>query len=311
MSRLNVLIVDDSITFIDQLRNQLNQIEFKEITTDFSGNCTAALKQIQLKDYQLILIDPYLPDASCKKVLAKIRNLAPHSTIIVITKNYTEKEREIFEQYGVIAVMLKSEINTFVLKYMIQMILNYSDTHENYLKCLKKQRRLEIAVEASTKLAQWMNEPFKQVINVLIVDDSKEKLNMLEMILSDVDCHVLKATNCKDALKKLKLHDHVALVLMDVQMPKTDGMKTVELIREKNKFKDLPIIFISEKVWSDTLIMKGYALKASDYLTTPYQPVVIKAKVNVFLNLYRHQQEKLIGFTEKMTKIEMNKINQG
>jgi CheY-like chemotaxis protein len=156
-----------------------------------------------------------------------------------------------------------------------------------------------------------MNEPFKQIINVLIVDDSKEKLKSLELILSDVDCHVLKAKNYQGALKKLKQHDNVALILMDVQMPKTDGLETAELIRENQEYKDLPIIFISEKEWNDTMIMKGYALGASDYLTTPYQPVVIKAKVNVFKNLYRYQQEKLIGHNHAATKVEIDKIIQG
>lgn len=311
MSKLNVLIVDDSLTFIDYLKVLLNQTNAKAIATDFVGNCTAALSQIKIKDYQLVLVDPHLPDASYKKVIAQIRNLSLSMTIIVLTKSSTEEELETFEQFGVAMTILKSEINAFILKYVIQILISFSDTQKDYLKCLKKQRQLEVTFEARTKLAQWMNEPFKQIINVLIVDDSTEKLNSLELILSDVDCHVLKAKNCQDTLKKLKQHDNVALILMDVQMPKTDGLETAELIRENQAYKDLPIIFISEKEWNDTLIMKGYALGASDYLTTPYQPVIIKAKVNVFKNLYRYQQEKLIGLNHAATKNEIDKIIQG
>jgi CheY-like chemotaxis protein len=311
MRNLNVLIIDDSVTFIDYLKDLLIQTKSKNITTDYVGNCMAALNQLKNKDYQLVLVDPHLPDASYKKVIAKIRNLSLNTTIIVLTKSSTEEEIETFEQFGVVMTILKSEINSFILKYVIQIIISFSDTQKDYLKCLKKQRRLEVTFEARTKLAQWMNEPFKQIINVLIVDDSKEKLKSLELILSDVDCHVLKAKNSQGALKKLKQHDNVALILMDVQMPKKDGLETAELIRENQEYKDLPIIFISEKEWNDTMIMKGYALGASDYLTTPYQPVVIKAKVNVFKNLYRYQQEKLIGHNDAATKVEIDRIIQG
>ena len=108
MRNLNVLIIDDSVTFIDYLKELLNQTKAKNITTDFVGNCTAALNQLKNKDYQLVLVDPHLPDASYKKVITKIRNLSLNTTIIVLTKSSTEEEIETFEQFGVVMTILKS-----------------------------------------------------------------------------------------------------------------------------------------------------------------------------------------------------------
>jgi diguanylate cyclase (GGDEF)-like protein len=127
---------------------------------------------------------------------------------------------------------------------------------------------------------------------ILIVDDRPENLLVLESLLDEPDIELIKADSGNEALRKILDHEF-ALVLLDVQMPDMDGYEVAELLRGNKKTRHVPIIFVTAKNKEDASIFKGYDSGAVDYLFKPLEPVILKSKVGVFLELYRHKEELL------------------
>jgi len=125
---------------------------------------------------------------------------------------------------------------------------------------------------------------------ILIVDDRPENLFVLESLIDEPDVELVRAGSGNEALAKVLDHDF-ALVLLDVQMPGMDGYEVAELMRSNRHTKNIPIIFVTAKNKEQASIFKGYDAGAVDYLFKPLEPVILKGKVGVFLELYRHKQE--------------------
>jgi CheY-like chemotaxis protein len=143
----------------------------------------------------------------------------------------------------------------------------------------------------------------------LLVDDREENLFSLEVIFSDENYLCVRANSGKEAVNILSKDEDFAIILMDVQMPKMDGFETVELIRQNEKLKHIPIIFLTASMDSSVQIFKGYLAGAVDYLTKPFSPVILKAKVAVFIDLFRknhelHEQAKEMKRLNKNVTIE-------
>jgi len=131
-------------------------------------------------------------------------------------------------------------------------------------------------------------------VKILMVDDIPENLFALEVILSDENYLCVRASSGGEALEILSRDQDFAIILMDVQMPKMDGFETVELIRQNEKLKLIPIIFLTASMDSSVQIFKGYLAGAVDYLIKPFSPAILNAKVAVFVDLYRKNYELLI-----------------
>ncbi len=128
-------------------------------------------------------------------------------------------------------------------------------------------------------------------VEILIVDDRPENLLALEVILENQNYQFVRANSGKEALKIL-LQDHdFAIILMDVQMPVMDGFETSEVIRQSEKFRHVPIIFLSANTDNQQDIYKGYKTGAVDFMLKPLQPEILKAKVAVFVDLYKKNHE--------------------
>jgi PAS domain S-box-containing protein len=127
-------------------------------------------------------------------------------------------------------------------------------------------------------------------INILVVDDQPAKLLSLQAILDELDENVVQARSAEEALKVL-LSNEVAVVLVDVCMPRMDGFELAELIRGHPRFKRTAIIFISAVHLTDADRLRGYGLGAVDYIPVPIIPEVLRAKVAVFADLYRKSEE--------------------
>src|SRR6201997_2561899 len=127
-------------------------------------------------------------------------------------------------------------------------------------------------------------------VNILMVDDQPGKLLTYEAILSDLGENLIKTTSAKEALEKLLKID-VAVVLMDVSMPEIDGFELAEIIRQHPRFQKTAIIFISAVHLTDLDRLKGYQHGAVDYLSVPVVPEVLRAKVKVFTELHRKNQQ--------------------
>ena len=129
-----------------------------------------------------------------------------------------------------------------------------------------------------------------KLINLLMVDDRPENLLSMESILDIPDLHVIKASSGEQALKLLLSHE-VALVVMDVQMPGMDGFETAELMRGMEKTRYIPIIFVTAINKEDKYIFKGYESGGVDYMFKPIEPNIFKAKVNIFVELYKQRKK--------------------
>ncbi len=123
-------------------------------------------------------------------------------------------------------------------------------------------------------------------VNILLVDDQMSKLISHEAILADLGENLLKASSGREALELLLRHE-VAVILIDVMMPELDGFELAAMIREHPRFRKTAIIFISAIQLGDVDRLRGYELGGVDYVPVPVVPAVLRAKVKVFVDLYR------------------------
>ncbi|HET7785712.1 MAG TPA: response regulator [Myxococcales bacterium] len=124
---------------------------------------------------------------------------------------------------------------------------------------------------------------------ILIVDDRDANLLALEAVLEPLGHRLVKARSGREALRFL-LEQDCALILLDVQMPELDGFETAALIRERERTRYTPIIFVTAVRREEEEILKGYANGAVDYVIKPFAPETMVAKVRAFLEIYRHEQ---------------------
>jgi CheY-like chemotaxis protein len=124
-----------------------------------------------------------------------------------------------------------------------------------------------------------------QKAKILLVDDRPENLLALEAILSALDQTLVRASSGEEALKAL-LTDDFAVILLDVQMPGMDGFETAAHIKRRERTRDIPIIFLTAINHGPHHTFRGYAAGAVDYISKPFDPWVLRAKVSVFVDLY-------------------------
>lgn len=125
---------------------------------------------------------------------------------------------------------------------------------------------------------------------ILAVDDREENLTALAAVLDALPVEVVPVTSGQAALKEL-LNDDFALILLDVVMPDMDGFETAEHIKARPRTRDVPIIFLTAGGNTGEQAFRGYAAGAVDYLTKPFDPWLLRAKVSVFVELHRRNQQ--------------------
>src|ERR1043166_8098939 len=127
-------------------------------------------------------------------------------------------------------------------------------------------------------------------INILMVDDSPTNLLALESILQAPDRNLVRAASGDDALRYL-LDNEVAVILMDVYMPELDGLESAELIRGRDRSRNIPIIFLTADSTGGRHLSRGYSLGAVDYIVKPIEPDILRSKVAVFVELFKKTRE--------------------
>jgi signal transduction histidine kinase/DNA-binding response OmpR family regulator len=130
----------------------------------------------------------------------------------------------------------------------------------------------------------------EEKINILMVDDSPTNLLALESILRAPDRNLIPASSGEEALRYLLDHE-VAMVLLDVYMPGVDGLTTAELIRGRERCRNIPIIFLTANSTGDRYLTRGYSLGAVDYIVKPVEPDILRSKVAVFVELFKKTRE--------------------
>jgi hypothetical protein len=127
-------------------------------------------------------------------------------------------------------------------------------------------------------------------VGILLVDDDATKRFALRSILAPLDEEIVEASSGADALRQL-LRREFAVVLLDVRMPIMDGFETAQLIRQRPRSELTPIIFVTALDQAETDMGRGYTLGAVDFVFAPVVPAILRAKVAVFVELYRAQQD--------------------
>ncbi|SED50199.1 Response regulator receiver domain-containing protein [Streptomyces sp. 3213] len=125
--------------------------------------------------------------------------------------------------------------------------------------------------------------------SILLVDDMEDNLLALEAVLVSLNEPLVRARSGEEAMKAL-LRQRFAVVLLDIRMPGMDGFETAANIKRLDQTKDVPIIFLTGSDSDAGYAFRGYATGAADYLTKPFDPWVLRAKVTVFLELHRKNQ---------------------
>src|SRR6185503_13336737 len=121
--------------------------------------------------------------------------------------------------------------------------------------------------------------------SILIVDDNQRNLAALEGMLKDVGRNLVLANSGEQALRHV-LKEDFAVILLDARMPGVDGFETAKLIRERQRSRHTPIIFITGAYEDVGSVFRGYEVGAVDYIVKPLDPRVLKSKVSVFVELH-------------------------
>ena len=124
----------------------------------------------------------------------------------------------------------------------------------------------------------------------LLVDDRKDNLLALEAILQGLPVTAVAVESGEAALKQL-LTDDFAVILLDAQMPNMDGFETASHIKRRERTRHVPILFLTAADRDAQLALRGYAVGAVDYLTKPFDPWVLRAKVSIFVELWTKTQQ--------------------
>ena len=124
----------------------------------------------------------------------------------------------------------------------------------------------------------------------LLVDDRRDNLIALEAILQGLPVEAVAVESGAAALKQL-LIDDFAVILLDAQMPEMDGFETASHIKQRERTRHVPIIFLTAADRDAQLALRGYAAGAVDYLTKPFDPWVLRAKVSVFVELWTKSRQ--------------------
>jgi signal transduction histidine kinase len=149
-------------------------------------------------------------------------------------------------------------------------------------------------------------------IKVLLVDDNENNLLSMEVVLEKEGYTFFRATSGQEALRILLREVDFSLILLDVKMPIMDGYETAELIYQRDKFKHIPIIFITAHDYEEAAVFKGYQAGAVDFIRKPFNPEILRSKVAVFSELHkktqllRKQEEKLQLINRDLTLLNQN-----
>jgi signal transduction histidine kinase/DNA-binding response OmpR family regulator len=137
----------------------------------------------------------------------------------------------------------------------------------------------------------------RQPVNILVVDDLREKHVVMRTILEELGENVIAVASGREALKAV-LEQTFAVILLDVNMPGMDGLETASLLRAYRRTINTPIIFVTAYIDEEEM-KRGYSLGAVDYISSPVVPEILRSKVRVFVEMHRMHNELLTRAAER------------
>jgi PAS domain S-box-containing protein len=126
---------------------------------------------------------------------------------------------------------------------------------------------------------------------VLLVDDRPQNLLALEAILEPLGHELVSVGSGEEALRLLLHRDDFAVILLDVQMPRLDGFETAALIKDRERTRDIPIMFLTAISKDEQNVYRGYEVGAVDYVFKPFQPEILRSKVAVLIDLHEKSEQ--------------------
>jgi len=135
-------------------------------------------------------------------------------------------------------------------------------------------------------------------IKLLLVDDEPRNLDALEAVLEPDGYTMLRAEDADRALRLLLEHD-IAAIVLDIKMPRVNGIELAQIIKGTKRFRQIPILFLTAHMLEDADVLSGYVVGAVDYLTKPFNPQILRHKVAVFADLFR-KTRALAELNEKL-----------
>jgi signal transduction histidine kinase len=140
--------------------------------------------------------------------------------------------------------------------------------------------------------------PVTESIDILLVDDEPRNLDALEAILENDGYRLLRAEDADRALKILLEHQ-VAAIVLDIKMPRVNGIELARIIKGTKRFQQVPILFLTAHLVDDSDIITGYGVGAVDYLTKPFNPKILRHKVGVYAALF-HKTRAFAELNERL-----------
>jgi CheY-like chemotaxis protein len=270
MDKKRVLIVDDVPSNIHLLMDMLKD----KYSIVAATNGKKALEIISDSSIDIVLLDISMPQMDGYEVLKKIKSDEKSVNIPVIFVSSFEEESQ-----------LKIKADGFISKpfskqKVLDIVSKYLNEDKNYIE----NRNIEVTMEDIKK-------------TILVVDDSPENLQVMIEVLKQ-DYKVTVATSAKKALELLDSGLKVDLILLDVIMPEMDGYELCKELKSINKYKDIPVIFVTI-LENEHDIVLGFELGAVDYVIKPIEPIVLKARINTHLKLKSYQDKLLDDIKQK------------
>jgi PAS domain S-box-containing protein len=142
---------------------------------------------------------------------------------------------------------------------------------------------------------------------ILIVDDQPRNLDVLEAMLGEMDCALVRATSADEALLAIVRHDFAALVL-DIKMPGMSGIELATLIKRRKRSEHVPILFLTAHSSNEEDVLEGYGAGAVDYLSKPVNAAILRSKVGVFIDCFR-KTRALAELNDRLQREIADRVN--
>jgi len=252
LSGKKVLVVDDDVRNLFALTTAFERYNILSVTAESGQEAMNILEENA--DIDIVLMDIMMPEMDGYETTQKIRREHKNTAlpIIAVTAKAMKGDREKCIEAGA------SDYITKPVK--IDQLMDSNSITDTFVR---------------------------SDIKILVVDDREDNLFSIEAILEKDNYTIVKAGSGRAALKILLQQHDFSLILMDVQMPDLNGFETATIIYERDKLKNIPIIFITAHNYDEDIIFKGYKMGGVDYIYKPINPELLRVKVGVFVELYR------------------------
>jgi PAS domain S-box-containing protein len=140
--------------------------------------------------------------------------------------------------------------------------------------------------------------PLDEPVNVLLVDDRVDNLNALEAILEPTGARLVRAQSADEALMAL-VRDEFAAIVLDIRMPGMDGLELARLVKQRERTRHIPILFLTAHMLDEREALLGYDVGAVDYLSKPIKPEILRSKIGVFIELFANARALAVESAER------------